>query len=132
MIRNYRKKHYTIIFATAVLAILQVLTMLPFDAPNWIEKIVFVSFAFGLGFLGIGEKTQKADELTRAELYKANTITMFCALLCIFVFSLFGDDNTVQLNYNVFVFCFCGLVILRSVVFLIFDISGNGVSDDEE
>ncbi len=132
MIRNYRNKHYTIIFMMAVLAVLQILGMLPLNIPELVEKIVWVVYAFGLGYLGVGNKTEKADEMTKLNLSKANTVTMICSLICIFAYSLlcFDDSDIVGLNYNVFIFSFCGLLILRSVVFLTLDIKGS-TPDDE-
>ena len=129
MIRNYRKKHYTIILMAVVMA---VLTLIPLNAPEWVEKVIFLIYVFGVGFLGIGHKTEKPDELTKLDLSKANTVTMWCSLICIFAYSLlsFDDSDIVSLNYNVFVFSFCGLVILRSVIFLILDSKGS-TPDDE-
>ncbi len=132
MIRNYRKKHITIIFTLLILVILQILGMLPINIPKTAEKIIFLVYAFGLGYLGLGDKTEKGDEMTRYNLSQANTVTMVCSLICIFAYSLlcFDDSDIVSLNYNVFVFSFCGLVILRSVIFLILDSKGS-VPDDE-
>ena len=116
----------------AVLAVLQILGMLPLNIPELVEKIVWVVYAFGLGYLGVGNKTEKADEMTKLNLSKANTVTMICSLICIFAYSLlcFDDSDIVGLNYNVFIFSFCGLLILRSVVFLTLDIKGS-TPDDE-
>lgn len=132
MIRNYRNKHYTVILMILVLAVLQILGMLPFDVPKLAEKIVWVVYAFGLGYMGVGNKTEKADELTKLNLSKANTVTMWCSLICIFAYSLFcfDDSDIVSLNYNVFVLSFCGLLILRSVIFLILDSKGSAHDDE--
>lgn len=129
MIRNYRKKHYTIILTAIFMA---VSTLIPLNTPEWVEKVIFFIYAFGLVFLGIGDKTEKPDELTRLDLSKANTVTMWCSLICIFAYSLFSfnDSDIVRINYKVFMLCFCGLVILRSVIFLILDSKG-GAPDDE-
>ena len=129
MIRNYRKKHYTIILIAAVMA---ALTLIPLNAPEWVERVIFFIYVFGLGFLGIGHKTEKPDELTKFDLSKANTVTMWCSLICIFAYSLFSfdDSDIVSINYKVFLLCFCGLLILRSIIFLILDSKG-GTSDDE-
>lgn len=129
MIRNYRKRHYTIILMAAVLA---VLTLIPLNAPELVEKVIFFIYAFGLGFLGVGDKTEKPDELTKFDLSKANTVTMWCSLICIIAYSLFGfdDSDIVSLDCGVFVLSFCGLLILRSVIFLILDGKGS-ISDDE-
>ncbi len=132
MVRNYRKKHITIIFTLIILVILQILGMLPVNIPKTAEKIIFLVYAFGLGYLGLGDKTEKGDELTKLNLSKANTVTMWCSLICIFVYSLLGFDDSyiVSLNCNVFVFSFCGLLILRSVIFLILD--SKGCAPDNE
>ena len=129
MIRNYRKKHYTIILTAVFMAVSM---LIPLNAPEWVEKGIFFIYVFGLAFLGIGHKTEKPDELTKLDLSKANTVTMWCSLICIFAYSLlsFDDSDIVSLNYNVFVFSFCGLVILRSVIFLILDSKGS-TPDDE-
>ena len=49
-----------------------------------------------------------------------------------FAYSLlcFDDSDMVSLNYNVFVFSFCGLVILRSVIFLILDSKGSAPDNE--
>ena len=132
MIRNYRNKHYTIILMMVVLVVLQILGMLPSGISKLAEKIIWVVYAFGLGYLGVGNKTEKADELTRYNLSQANTVTMVCSLICIFAYSLlcFDDSDMVSLNYNVFVLSFCGLVILRSVIFLILDSKGSAPDNE--
>ena len=129
MIRNYRKRHYTIILTAIFMAVSM---LIPLNAPEWVEKGIFFIYVFGLAFLGIGDKTEKPDELTRLDLSKANTVTMWCSLICIFAYSLFSfnDSDIVRINYKVFMLCFCGLLILRSVIFLILDSNGS-TSDDE-
>ena len=115
-----------------VLVVLQILGMLPSGISKLAEKIIWVVYAFGLGYLGVGNKTEKADELTRYNLSQANTVTMVCSLICIFAYSLlcFDDSDMVSLNYNVFVLSFCGLVILRSVIFLILDSKGSAPDNE--
>lgn len=129
MIRNYRKRHYTIILMAAVVA---VLTLIPPNVPDSVEKVIWFIYAFGLGFLGVGHKTEKPDELTRFDLSKANTATMWCSLICIIAYSLFcfDDSDIVSLDCGVFELSFCGLLILRSVIFLILDSKGS-TPDDE-
>ena len=66
-----------------MLVVLQILGMLPSGISKLAEKIIWVVYAFGLGYLGVGNKTEKADELTRYNLSQANTVTMVCSLICI-------------------------------------------------
>lgn len=122
MIRNYRYKHYTII---AIAATILIVTLLPLSTPKFVENIIFFLNIVVIGWLGIGERTEKADELTELNLSKANRYTMFAAMIAILIFSFFGNDDTgkdiVTLPSIVFNTVLCGLVIFRSVVFLCLD-----------
>lgn len=64
----------------------------------------------------------KGDELTEYNISRANKIVMILLIAVILIFGFMGDDNyIVKIHENVFFIIAAVSVILRSILFLIFD-----------
>ena len=130
MLRNYRKRHYTIIWIAIIMI---VLSLLPETSPKWMNTLTYLVYVVGLTMLGLGEKTEKPDELAAYNLSIANKITMYASLSALFLFSVFIDifiDNEV-FSSIIFYWTFCGLLILRSAVFVVLDKKGEKMDNNE-
>lgn len=128
MLRNYRKKHYSIIL---IMTTVVILTLVPENWPDWVSNLIILGNVFGFGALGAGEKTEKADEMTNFNLSKANKAALCLSLISLFVFGLLGDENEiVKLPANVFMLTMSAMIILRSVLFIVFDKKGNSYAEE--
>ncbi len=126
MLRNYRKRHYTIIWIAIIMI---VLSLLPETSPKWMNTLTYLVYVVGLAMLGIGEKTEKPDELAAYNLSIANRITMYASLSALFLFSVFIENEV--FSSIIFFWTFCGLLILRSAVFVVLDKKGEKMDNNE-
>ena len=129
---NYRNKHIVII----VMAIQFIFNQI-FDLDGLAYVISLLIFSVLVGFfLGTG-KFEKQDELTKVNVMKANTIALSAVLIVLVIMGIIGGN----LNHNghstkffaedMYRYIAAGIVILRSITFLILDRTPKNCVEDE-
>ena len=100
--------------AVAALAILALLAAIFIE--NWGDLLHWLPIA---GVLLTSGKYEKLDELARENLYKANTITMWCLFGLLIWFAMFARFHAIPVKH--IVVAGCAVAALRSILFLILD-----------
>ncbi|MBQ5338934.1 MAG: hypothetical protein J6Z40_07195 [Oscillospiraceae bacterium] len=109
-IKSLRSYHATV----AVLSALGTLAVLFLD--NWSEIIVWLPIAVAVFFDG---KYEKADELAKQNLGKANTLTMWILFTVFAVIGMFARNSAIP--SAVFIVIIFAALAIRSICFLLMD-----------
>ena len=113
--KSLRWYHTGIILASALV----MLVFLFMDNPG--EMLLYLSI--GVTFCFVGE-FEKADELVKQNISKANTITMWILFAALCVFAMYARFHTLSASFIVVVIF--SVLAIRSILFLIFDCSFIG------
>ena len=100
--------------ALAGLSIMGVLAVFFID--NWGDCAVWLPIAVAILFDG---KKEKADELAKLNIYKANSVAMWLLFTAFAVFGMYVRVHTITAAPIVVVIC--AVLAIRSILFLIFD-----------
>ena len=119
-IKSLRWYHAAII----ILSVLGILAVLFMD--NWSEMIGYLPIAVAICSDG---KFEKADELVRQNLSRANTITMWILFAVLCVFAMHARFHAISVAH-ILVVMFSAFAI-RSVLFIIFDFSFIGKEESD-
>ena len=101
------KSYHAMLAALSVLGVLWVLFI-----DNWGDAFVWLPIVVGVCFDG---KYEKADELAKLNIHKANTAAMWL------LFAAFAKAHTILPAYIVIVIC--AVLAIRSALFLFFDMT---------
>ena len=103
-------------------AVAGILIVFLFDKlSDWVGWLpMFLAMAFD-------GKKEKADELAKLNIYKANTVSMWLLFAAFAVFGMFARNHTVAAAPIVAVLC--AVLAIRSILFLIFDRAPAGEED---
>ena len=135
-ITNLRNKHIVIAafclgFAFSILI------------PSSMDRLIYIGMfimAFTLStFYGTGVY-EKADELAKGNLARAAKYAFILAVIALFVFSFLGSgagdgsvyDDKVTVSSNIFAAVSFSVVAVRSILFVIFDISASKDTEEDE
>ena len=129
LITNLRNKHIVVFTVCTAFAVVILI-------PNkfaWLINVVLVIMSFSMShFFGTG-KFEKPDELAKTNLGRATGISYIIAVAMLFVFSFLGSgagdgdvyEDVVKKPANIFAAAAFITIALRSLLFVIFDISGS-------
>ena len=100
--------------ALAGLSVMGILAVCFID--NWGDMVVWLPLAIAVFFDG---KKEKADELAKLNISKANTVAMWLLFAAFAVFGMFARNCAIPTAPIVAVLC--SVLAIRSILFLIFD-----------
>ena len=95
------------------IAIMGVVVVLLFD--DWSDWVVWLPLAIAVVF----SKKEKADEMAKLNISKANTVSMWLLFTAFAVFGMFARNCAIPTAPIVIVLC--SVLAIRSILFLIFD-----------
>ncbi|MBR6717533.1 MAG: hypothetical protein IKI77_04220 [Oscillospiraceae bacterium] len=107
------KSYHAMLAALSVLGVLWVLFI-----DNWGDAFVWLPIVVGVCFDG---KYEKADELAKLNIHKANTAAMWLLFAAFAVLGMFAKAHTILPAYIVIVIC--AVLAIRSALFLFFDMT---------
>ena len=104
------KEYHTGLASAAAFGVLAVFL---FD--NLGDLVVWLPMAIAI----VCSKKEKADELARMNISKANTVSMWLLFIAFGVFGVYARAHTITAAHIVVVIC--AVLAIRSILFLIFD-----------
>lgn len=126
---NYRNSHIiTMIVAVGV--------MLAYFACDFFPNKKWIAIVIALADITLvgkfGGPYEKKDELTRLNLGRANGITLIAVIAALFAISLIGQNsaNKALFASDVYVFTAIAAILLRSILFLLFDRTPKAEEDE--
>lgn len=105
------KSYHAMIAALAALGVLAV-----FFINNWSDMISWLPIAIAIFFDG---KKEKADEMAKLNISRANTVAMWLLFAAFAGFGMYTKAHTITAAQIVVVIC--SVLAVRSILFLIFD-----------
>ena len=109
-IKSLRSYHAAI----AALSAFGIIAILFLD--DWSEMVVWLPIAVAVFFDG---KFEKADELAKQNLAKANTLIMWILFAAFAIIGMFARNSAIPAT--IFIGIICALLAIRSILFLIMD-----------
>lgn len=119
-IENLRNKH----IAAIAIALFGAFLMMFID--NWSSYIYIFCLFFAANS---GRKYEAGDELSKENMYRANTVVMWTLIAAMVV--LAGYNKWQDIGYVVYLCAACLSIALRSALFLWFDRTPKEISEDE-
>ncbi|MBR5722873.1 MAG: hypothetical protein IKX57_04525 [Oscillospiraceae bacterium] len=113
------KSYHTGVASVSVAGIL-----IAFLFDNWGDWVSWLPLFIAVVFDG---KKEKADELAKLNISKANTVSMWLLFAAFAVFGMFARNHTIPAAPIVAVIC--AVLAIRSILFLIFDRAPAGEED---
>ena len=105
------KSYHAMLAALSVLGVLWVLFI-----DHWGDMLVWWPIVVGICFDG---KKEKADEMAKLNISKANTVAMWLLFSAFAVFAMYAKARTITSAQIVLVVC--AVLAVRSILFLFFD-----------
>lgn len=105
------KSYHMTLAGLSVMGVLAV-----FFIDNWGDCVVWLPMIVAILFDG---KKEKADELAKMNISKANTVSMWLLFIAFAVFGVYARVHTITAAHIVAVIC--AVLAIRSMLFLIFD-----------
>lgn len=134
MKKNYRNKHWLIIGFVVYMVVSQFLVYI---IPNH-DKLVnaFMIILWVICLSAFSGPYEKDDELTKANISKANGITLAVLLIFIFLSAVIGNNLNSETALRIFAsdvyfYTFFSAIGLRSIIFLTLDKTLSDESGDE-
>ncbi len=119
-IENLRNKHIAVIAITLLGAFLMMFT------DDWSS---YICIFCALIAANSGRKYEAEDELSKENMYRANTAVMWVLIAAMIV--LAGYNKWQDIGYVVYLCAACLAIALRSALFLWFDRMPKEISEDE-